>query len=256
MKASVKSSIRQNWFFYLSGVTIMLGLKLFYRNAGADELKWILAPTAGWVSILSGIDFQYEPQLGYVSHSFQFIIAPSCCGVRFLLICIAVLLFSYVHRMRTKKSAFGWAAASVAVSWLYTIFINGLRIVLSIYLPLFLKKMRAFDGWISPERLHTMIGTAVYFTGLLALYRAAGYASLKIAGIYSAVSPPTGIQTYLSPVLWYFGIVLEIPFLNRAVRRDWGNFGEYALLVTTLCLVFLFLIFLLTLLQKLVRKKT
>lgn len=241
MKASVKSSIRQNWFFYLSGVTIMLGLKLFYRNAGADELKWILAPTAGWVSILSGIDFQYEPQLGYVSHSFQFIIAPSCCGVRFLLICIAVLLFSYVHRMRTKKSAFGWAAASVAVSWLYTIFINGLRIVLSIYLPLFLKKMRAFDGWISPERLHTMIGTAVYFTGLLALYRAAGYISLKAAGSRSMEPPRQGIRKYLSPVLWYLGFVLGIPFLGRAFQNDWENFGEYALLVILSCSALLLL---------------
>lgn len=256
MAANLKSSIRQNWFFYLLGTAIILTLKLFYRNAGPDELKWILTPTARWVSILSGIDFQYEPQLGYVSHSFQFIIATSCSGVQFMLVCIAVLLFSHLHRLGTKKSSLCWFIASIAASWVYTVFINGFRITASIYLPLALGKTGILGGWLTPERLHTAIGTAVYFMGLLALYRAAGYASLKIAGIYSAVSPPTGIQKYLSPVLWYFGIVLGIPFLNRAVRRDWGNFGEYALLVTTLCLVFLFLIFFLTLLQKLVRKKT
>lgn len=251
MTENLKSTIRQNWLFYLIGTAAILALKLFYRNANADELKWILAPTARWVSILSGIDFQYEPQVGYVSHSFRFIIAASCSGLRFMLICIAALLFSYLHRMQTKKSGFCWIIASIAASWLYTVFINGLRIVLSVYLPLSLKKAMAFDGWLTPERLHTMIGTAVYFTGLLVFYQAAGYASFKIAGMHNTVLPPAGILKYLPPVFWYFGIVLGIPFFGRAIRNDWENFREYALLVAALCLGLLLLMFLLTLPKKL-----
>ncbi|MDO4332757.1 MAG: exosortase K [Eubacteriales bacterium] len=247
MTENLKSTIRQNWPFYLIGTAAILGLKLFYRNANADELKWILAPTARWVSILSGIVFQYEPQAGYVNHSSRFLIAASCSGVQFLLICIATLLFSYVHRMPTRREGFYWTAASITVSYSYTIFINGLRIILSIYLPLFLERTRAFDGWLTHEKLHTMIGTAVYFTGLLALYRAAGYISLKISVFCRDDLSQTGLSSYLFPALWYLGFVLGIPFLGRVIRNDWENFREYALLVTALCAALLLAALLLTL---------
>ena len=55
--------VKSPFFFYLPYYLIsllsLLGLKLFYSSAKADALTWILAPTAGWVSVLSGIPFTY-----------------------------------------------------------------------------------------------------------------------------------------------------------------------------------------------------
>ena len=84
--------------YYLLSLLALLCLKLFYSRAGADNLTWILTPTTGWVSILSGIPFTYAPGEGYVNHSLRFIIAPSCCGIRFLGITAAMLIFSFLHR--------------------------------------------------------------------------------------------------------------------------------------------------------------
>jgi hypothetical protein len=51
----------------------------------------------------------------------------------------------------------------------YTILVNSLRIIPSIYLL----QMDIYGGWITPERVHTMEGTLVYFVALLFLYSAA-----------------------------------------------------------------------------------
>lgn len=106
MKNNAKAILRQNGIFYLTGMLIILGIKLFYSKASIPDLKWILAPTSLWVRILSGIPFDYEPGSGYVSHSFRFIIAPSCSGVQFMLIAAATLLYSFVHRMPTRKKEY------------------------------------------------------------------------------------------------------------------------------------------------------
>lgn len=241
-----------NWIFYLTGCLVILGLKLFYNNASADGLKWMLTPIARWVSALSGISFTYVPLTGYVSHSHEFIIAPSCCGVQFLLIAIAATLFSYVHRMRAKRTGFVWTAFCIAGSWLYTVFINGIRIVISIYLPIWFRVRGLFTGWLTPERLHTMIGTVIYFSSLVLLYQIGGHLSGKLSGLWakeegaqddpyasSSVTACGAHDTrvgFLIPTVWYFLIVLGIPFLGRAYRNDWTGFSEYASLVFGICL--------------------
>ena len=55
MLTEIKSLLKRNWIFYLAGFLLILGLKYFYSNACADELKWILTPTAWWVRTLGGI---------------------------------------------------------------------------------------------------------------------------------------------------------------------------------------------------------
>lgn len=114
-----KAILRQNGIFYLTGMLIILGIKLFYSKASIPDLKWILAPTSLWVRILSGIPFDYEPGSGYVSHSFRFIIAPSCSGVQFMLIAAATLLYSFVHRMPTRKKGICWTILSFLISYIY-----------------------------------------------------------------------------------------------------------------------------------------
>ena len=100
---SAKSLIRRNIPFYLAGALLLLGMKYYYSRGDPDSLSWILAPTARWVSALSGIPFIKVTQTGYVSHSCRFIIAASCSGLQFLMISMTALVFSYIHRMRTIK---------------------------------------------------------------------------------------------------------------------------------------------------------
>lgn len=214
-------------------------LKYIAGYSGADELKWMLTPTAWWVSVLSGIPFFYAPQIGYVNHSFQFIIAPSCCGISFLLICIATLLYSYLHRMKNARQRCAWFLWSVGFSYLYTIFINGLRIVLSIRLPLRLCRTDFFDRFMSPGTLHTAIGVTVYFSSLLCIYAVSGYISRRMSGC--SASRTSGIRKWLLPFFWYFTIVLGVPALGRVHSHDWNGFWEYASLVLSICFIVLLL---------------
>lgn len=225
--------------YYLLSLLALLGLKLFYRNAGADELTWILTPTTRWVGILSGIPFTYVPGEGYVNHSLRLVIAPSCCGIRFLCISAAMLIFSFLHRMGSGSPgrSIRWILGSLGFSYLFTVLVNGLRILLAIYIPLTLSKAGVYIRWLSPERLHTLIGTAVYFSSLLMLCRAASRICLR-----EPVSlRPSFVRSCLSPAFWYFFIVLGIPFLNRAYADNRTGFSEYAALVSSSCLVLFFL---------------
>ena len=140
--------LRQNWPYYLTGTAVIIIIKVFYGHAAASRLTWILTPTAWWVRTLSRIPFEYDPIAGYVNYPLRFIIAPSCSGVQFMMIAIAMLIFSYVHRMDTKKKKIIWTLFSFGISYLSTVFINGFRILLSIYLP------ASLPVWLHNPRLY------------------------------------------------------------------------------------------------------
>lgn len=244
--ASIKSIVQKNGIFYLAGFFLLLGIKYFYSSAAVSDLRWILAPTAGWVRILSGIPFVYEPGAGYVNHSFRFLIAASCSGVQFMLIASATLLYSFVHRMPTKGKGMCWTACSFLFSYVYTVLVNGIRIVLSIYLPLSLPRELFSGGWLTPDRFHTITGAIVYFTALFILYRlAAAYTGQPAftgqpvrsgqparSGCVPACAPVlTFLRRCLPPVFWYFTIALGIPFLNGAFGNNQKAFTEYALIL-------------------------
>lgn len=246
----LKSLIKKNYIFYLIGFVIIFGIKYFYSKAGSNELEWILAPTAWWVRILSGIPFEREPSIGYISHQFRFIIAPSCSGVQFMIITIATLIYSYVHRMNTIRRGFGWVAFSLGTSYLLTIIVNGFRIVTAIHLPIYFYETNIHYEWMTPEKLHTLIGIIVYFTSLFIIYHVAGYISMRIAGMEERTS-----GSMIPPMFWYFAIALGIPFLNRAYENNGRNFVEYAILMLTVCSVIMFLFYLLSMIRKYINKQ-
>lgn len=230
----VKTFIGQNWLFYLTGFLVVFGMKYFYSKADSSDLNWILAPTVWWVRSLSGIPFVYDPYEGYVSHTYQFVIAPTCSGVQFMIITTATLIFPFVHRMNTRVKKFCWTIASLAASYLLTILVNTVRIAISIYLPLYLEQKSLSGTLLTPSRLHTLIGTSVYFTSLFIIYH--------LAGIVTHQS----FLKCLPPVFFYFALVLGVPILNRAYLNDRAQFTEYAMLITCVCLVVLALYFLST----------
>ena len=260
-----RSFLRQNFIFYLVGTLIVLGIKYYYSQADCDSLLWILAPTTHWVELLSGIPFTYISGTGYVNHSLRLLIAPSCSGVRFMIITIAMLIFSFVHIIASPKKSpdlktslrvmrgLGWTAVSIAFSWLFTVFVNGLRIITAIYLPLYLDRADLMKGPLTADRLHTMIGVVVYFIALLTLYRLAAYLIQKRSGsteqtVNTNQSPEACRKQFLTifarkcipPAFWYFFMTVGLPFLNRAYQNGTAKFMEYVVLITC-CLAFVLL---------------
>lgn len=269
--------IRKNFILYLIGTLLILGMKYFYSRAGSEELRWILAPTTRWVEILSGIPFACERGVGYVNHDFRFLIAPSCSGVQFLLITAATLIFSFVHRidgvlyagsarrdsgtasngkesepreMRGGNPRHGgranllrmttglcWIGASLLLSYLLTIFVNGLRIIAAIYVPDYLDALGIHSDFFNPDRLHTMIGVVVYFASLLTIYQSVEFFFQKADAAQPNQAQVWGqlARRVAPPIFWYLFIALGIPFLNRAYQKRAGEYLEFASLITLCC---------------------
>ena len=218
-----KTILKTCGLYYLAGAAGILGTKYFYSQAGSDDLLWILAPTAWWVRVLGGLPFEYQPDLGYVNHALRFVIAASCSGVQFMMILCSMLLFSFVHRIRTHIGRIGWLLFSLSASYIITILVNGLRILLAIHLPILFTEARLWNRYMTPERLHSMIGVVVYFSALLAVY-------CMVNRLFN-----TGTFQISSPLFWYLFIVLGLPFLNGAGNENRQGFWEYALLIVALC---------------------
>jgi len=247
----VKSYVIKYGVFYAIGIMIAFALKYYYSKADAEALDWILAPTVRWVQILSGISFEKEQGVGYVNHEYQFVIAPVCAGMNFMVIAFSTLIFSFSHRIKTLKSRLLWMGSGLLIVYLYTILVNSLRIIPSIFLP----QLNIYSGWITPERVHTIEGTVVYFASLLLLWFVADEVLKRIATAddmnwhagescagksntekaFSGKASFSMFYKYSIPVLMYFAITLGIPIINGAFRNNRADFLEHAFLVTAVC---------------------
>jgi exosortase K len=140
-------------------VAVVAG-KHYYRNAGADELGWLLAPTAKMVDALSGTHFVREAGVGYVDRAVAFEIAPVCAGLHFLLAGYLALVIGWLGGMRTWRGAAERVALAAVVAYAATLVVNTIRIAIAI-------RMHAGG------EVHRVEGVVVYLTGLCALYAAA-----------------------------------------------------------------------------------
>lgn len=310
-----------DFIFYLAGILIVLGIKCYYSRADCDSLRWILAPTTWWVGFLSRIPFTYISGTGYVNHDLRLLIAPSCSGVRFMVITFATIFFSFVHmialpqksvlsdsaenlwgnsvtpvfgnvkakrnghikesaekrteenvvksikvklkkkvkkntHIRKRVKGLGWLVVSALLSWLFTVLVNGLRIMIAIYLPMYLENAGLMKGVLTQDRLHTMIGVVVYLISLLTIYRLIGWFVRRTVendfmdggdnmGTHESADNDTdtcgkpSLLTFMCkcapPVFWYFVLTLGLPFLSRAGRDGTAEFTEFAVLVTGCC---------------------
>lgn len=226
---------------YIAGAAWILGIKYFYSQAGSDDLLWILTPTAWWVRTLGGLPFEYQSDLGYVNHALRFVIASSCSGVQFMMILGAMLIFSFVHRLKTHIGRIGWLFGSLSASYVITILVNSLRILLAIYLPPLFTEAGLWNRFMTPERLHSMIGVVVYFSALLVVYGMVNNFFIFIGKSSDTticqLANPVEKTSYslVAPLFWYLFIVLGLPFLNGAGIRNRQSFWEYALLIVAAC---------------------
>lgn len=217
-----KTDLQKYWPLYILTISIVFILRYFSKTTDSDVINWMLAPTVRWVSILSGVSFEYLPHQGYAIHSYYFLVAPSCSGIRFMMIAFLMLTVSSLHRFEKKRNGYLWFGFSIVFSYIATILVNGIRIIASIHLPILLKRAGLLNGWLTQDRLHTLIGTAVYFSSLCIIY------------LLTAKTPS---RRMLVPAFWYLLTVLVLPFCKRILSNNWEGFGQYALLVCGSCFV-------------------
>jgi exosortase K len=195
------------------------GLKLAYSTAGARELEWVLAPSCWLASRLGGITLVWESGAGWISHQPRMVVGPACAGVNFLVVSWLALYFSSQVHFRGAARKFGWFCASFGAAYVATLATNGLRIVLAAHLY----GADIYAGWLSPERLHRLLGVVLYCSALLGLCRAA---ELCVA----PRAPLRASWTRFTPFYWYAGVAVGVPLLNRAFVHGPARFAEHALL--------------------------
>jgi len=152
--------------------------KTYYRHATADELAWLLAPTAVCVSAATDTHFVRERGVGYVylpPHGLRprcapgvrracdrdaaFEIVPECAGLHFLLCALVVLVIAAAPA--SWSAAAKSLAIAIAGAYAATIVVNTARIAIAV---------RLHEHAIGGADLHRLEGTVVYLGGLCVLY--------------------------------------------------------------------------------------
>ncbi len=216
----------QNMLFYLLIAAVAFALKSHYSRAGADDLSWILAPTAFLVEIVSGTHFLPESGAGYVSSGHRYLIAPACAGVNFLIIAFCMTAFLGVHRLGSGIRKSVWVLLSAVTAVGVTLVVNTIRIILSMALY----TADFYSAAFTPERIHRIAGVAVYF---LFLYLLSVAISRTLHATSSGPGPAGGYRSLIRfwPLIWYLAFSIGVPFLNHAYRKAPDRFLEHALMV-------------------------
>ena len=198
-------------------LSLAFGVKAFYSHAGADELLWVLAPSAWLARFVGGVDLVYEQGAGFISHAHRLVVGPACAGVNFLVICFLCLYFSFAHRFTSRPR---WFVYCLLISFGGTVVANGLRIFVSAHLW----NADIYGGWMTPERLHRLAGVAIYYASLLTLY--------------CVVGASVGTRAHrVAPLLWYVGISLGVPLAGRLVAGGAAGLAGHAAWVAGVALM-------------------
>jgi exosortase K len=145
---------------------IAWSLKRHYADARADDLLWILTPTAQLVGTMTSATFTFQPGEGYFSRDNLFLIEKSCAGINFMIAAFAMLVFVLLHRVKSLVTATEVLGVSLLGSYATALVINAVRIAIAMWLA-------ARPGVLSAADVHRFEGIVVYFGGLVLLYELA-----------------------------------------------------------------------------------
>ena len=142
------------------------GMKRYYSDASADDLRWILGPTARLVGVVTGTRFAAAPGEGYLSAERLFLIEKSCAGINFMIAAFGMLTFARWHRVDGGMSGAGVLTVSLLASYAAAVIVNATRITIAIWLAAHPVAVSTFTA----AEIHRIEGIAVYFCGLVLLY--------------------------------------------------------------------------------------
>jgi exosortase K len=151
-------------FVYFVAACAVVALQILGRKAGADNLGWILAPTATLAGWFSGIPFSPAPRGGYLNLEQGIAIGPGCAGIRFFTMTLLLGMVSTLPRIDGSRKRWAALAGVFGGAYLIAILANASRIAGAIML------LRFSGGWGGPAKagLHLAAGIVV-FASYLAL---------------------------------------------------------------------------------------
>lgn len=137
-----------------------LGLKLWFRDAGVEQLEWLLRPTVLLSEVLSQTPFTFERGVGYLDPTQTFQVVPACSGLNFFCIAVVSAVALFTKRVASQPLL---VAASFAGAFALTVLANALRITVAMAVHLH----HLSFGWLTAPRLHEAIGVVVYLSLLM-----------------------------------------------------------------------------------------
>jgi exosortase K len=210
---------------YAAGGALAWALKAFASGANASDLRAVLAPTCWLATHLGGMTFTDEGAAGFISHGDHLVVGTACSGVNFLIVCFGALFFSFARRFRTHRARLGWLVASLALAWTATIFTNAVRVVLAARLY----QADIYGGWLTPIRLHRLLGVVLYCGALVLIHGAVARRWAAPDGPRSGWSRVIG-----SPFAWYLGVAVLVPLVRRAPQGLDARVLEHVVVVAGL----------------------
>jgi len=213
---------RNDAMLYLLLFSAAFAMKWLYSRAGSDDLLWILAPTARMAEMLGGMQFAYETATGFVDRSRGIIIAPGCAGVNFMIMAFGVAGWAGLRARAGIPCRLVWLSAAAAGAYLSTLAANTLRIVGAVYLY----RAGIYGAWVTPERIHRLLGIVVYLPLLFGIHVLAERAiRYRFPGEnQSGALRPSGVA---APVAWYLTLTIGVPVLNGALAGTTRQFIEH-----------------------------
>jgi exosortase K len=216
-----------------------IALKQYYSTAGVNQLRWILAPTAAIVEFITGSQFHFESNAGYMDKEGTFLIAASCAGVNFLL--TAFLMLSLRQLWLRRNNAWRFIPAAALVAYVATLVANTVRISTALHL----QKTPLELSWLNGNQLHRLEGIFIYFGFLLLLFliseRIPASTFDWISGRPSSRLAQTKILLRQSvfPLLIYYATTIGIPVVTAAYRGGavGSDFWEHLMFVSLTPLV-------------------
>ncbi len=220
-----QTRLRKNAFAYGLIAFAAIGLKYRYGKASVEDLYWLVAPLAHLVELFAGIRFNWEPPAGFVSTSAQVIIAPACSGITFLVVCFCALSLSLVHRRKTHAAKVAWVALALLAAYAVTLCANTIRIIAAVYLY----RVNIYGEWITPDRVHRLVGIAIYLGVLLLVYLATERMTRQHALPFG--SRLWEMRAFFPPFAWYILFTIMIPLLTALDRQGDPLLIEHVLVV-------------------------
>ena len=162
-----------------AAVLIAFGMKRHYTTARADDLRWILSPTAQLVGAMTGTTFTWQPREGYFSRDRLFLIEKSCAGINFMVAAFGMLTFALLHRAGSGRLAARVLGVSLLASYLAVVLVNAVRIAIAIWLAAHPAATSTFGA----ADVHRVEGIVVYFGGLVLLYELAQRLDRRMAPV-------------------------------------------------------------------------
>jgi exosortase K len=207
---------------------IMLALKHHYSLASADQLNWILAPTAKLVAWLTSAHPVYENGVGYVDFVQGIIVAPACAGVNFMIMAFGLAALCCIVGISRPTTLVICLVASLCSAYGYTLLVNAARIGLS----MMLYRADIYGQWLTAQRLHRLAGIGLYLGALWVWFAGLRSAMGASGDTRERCRRPLllNLPDWLPPA-WYLLGAVGVPLVNLIFQGHSSEFGEHCITV-------------------------